>query len=135
MALTGFLVNMGDGNSSVCADGSANAILAIGARFPYVAGSQPFLCSLVTSVFTAPNTFTNSITCHDLSSAQVYSYSHPLTLMQCDPVTYPYGFQSHTQQEWVDAGIVIFTALLSMWGVLYGKRKICQFLDWARNEE
>lgn len=88
MALTGFLVNQG--SSWVCADGPANAILALGARFPYVAGNQPLLCSLNSSVFTAPNTFTNSITCHDLSvttvNGGIFTASHPLTLMQCDPV-------------------------------------------------
>lgn len=42
MALTGFLVNIG-GVNAVCADGAAAAIQAIGARFPYVAGSQ--LCN------------------------------------------------------------------------------------------
>lgn len=59
MALTGFLVNRG--SDWICADGAAAAILAIGARFPYVAGSQPLLCSLNSSVFTAPNTFINTI--------------------------------------------------------------------------
>lgn len=83
MALTGFLVNRG--SDWTCADGSANAILALGARFPYVAGSQPTLCNLSSSVFTAPNTFTNSIQCHDLTSAQSWTLSHSLTLMQCDP--------------------------------------------------
>lgn len=85
MALTGFLVNMGGGNPSVCADSAANAIQALGARFPYVAGSQPLLCSLTSSTFTAPNTFNNTVTCHDLTSNQIYSLLHPLTLMQCDP--------------------------------------------------
>jgi len=88
MALTGFLVNMGGGNPSVCADGAANAILALGARFPYVAGSQPLLCNLESSVFTAPNTFTNTIACHDLTGNQTWTIAHPLTLMQCDPTTY-----------------------------------------------
>lgn len=83
MALTGFLVNRG--SDWTCADGPANAILALGARFPYVAGSQPLLCNLDSSVFTAPNTFTNLITCHNLAGTQSYSFSHPLQLMQCDP--------------------------------------------------
>lgn len=85
MALTGFLVNMGTGNASVCADSSANAISALGARFPYVAGNQPVLCSLNSSVFTAPNTFTNTITCHDLLGNAFWTKAHDLTLMQCDP--------------------------------------------------
>lgn len=83
MPLTGYLVNQG--SSWQCADGSANAILALGARFPYVAGSQPVLCNLESSVFTAPNTFTNTVTCHDLTGGQSWTLSHPLTLMQCDP--------------------------------------------------
>lgn len=84
MALTGFLVNRG-GADWTCADGSANAILALGARFPYTAGSQPVLCSIQSSVFSAPNTFTNTVTCHSLTGAQDYTFSHPLQLMQCDP--------------------------------------------------
>lgn len=83
MALTGFLVNRV--SDWICADGSAAAIQALGARFPYVAGSQPVLCSLQASIFTAPNTFTNTILCHDLTGNNSYLLSHPLTLMQCDP--------------------------------------------------
>jgi|SRR3989338_946441 len=83
MALTGFLVNTG--SSWTCADGPANAILALGARFPYVAGSQPVLCSIDSSVFTAPNMFTNTITCHNLTGNQFWTLSHDLTLMVCDP--------------------------------------------------
>lgn len=85
MALTGFLVNMGAGNPSVCADSAQTAMDAIGARFPYVAGSQPVLCNLESVVYTAPNLFTNSIMCHDLSSAQTWTLSHPLHLAVCDP--------------------------------------------------
>lgn len=85
MALTGFLVNMGGGNPSVCASSSANAIQALGARFPYVAGNQPLLCNLESSVFTAPNTFTNTILCHDLTSNASFLLAHPLHLMMCDP--------------------------------------------------
>lgn len=89
MALTGFLVNIGGGNA-VCADGAAAAIQAIGARFPYVAGSQPLLCSLENSVFTVPNTFTNTILCHDLSGNTDYLKTHAMALMQCDPA-FPIG--------------------------------------------
>lgn len=83
MALTGFLVNQY--SDWVCADGSANAILALGARFPYTAGAQPVLCNLESSVFTAPNIFTNTITCHNLTGNQQWTLAHSLTLMQCDP--------------------------------------------------
>lgn len=85
MALTGFLVNIGGGNASVCADGAANTIQAIGARFPYVGGSQPVLCNIESSVFTAPDIFTNTIKCHDLTGNQWYQYAHDLRLMACDP--------------------------------------------------
>lgn len=101
MALTGFLVNRG--SDWTCADGSANAILAIGARFPYVAGSQPLLCSLNSSVFTAPNTFTNTVFCYNLTSAVEYTFSHPLKLMQCDPGltdTASVFFQDGLQMGW-----------------------------------
>lgn len=84
MALTGFLVNLGGGNV-VCADGVAATFQAIGARFPYVAGSQPLLCSLESTAFTAPNTFTNTILCHDLSGNTDYLKAHAMALVQCDP--------------------------------------------------
>lgn len=85
MALTGFLVNIGGGSGAVCADSAQNAIESIGARFPFVAGSQPVLCNLESSVYTAPNLFTNTITCHDLTSAQSWTLSHLLHLAVCDP--------------------------------------------------
>lgn len=104
MALTGFLVNRG--TDWTCADGSANAILALGSRFPYVAGSQPVLCSLNSSVFTAPNTFTNTVLCHSLVGTQEYTFSHPFKLMQCDPAL-------------VDQSSVFFADGLQMgWGVV-----------------
>lgn len=83
MALTGFLVNQG--GTSICADGAANAIQALGSRFPYVAGSQPLLCNIESSVYTAPDVFVNAVKCHDLTSNQWYQYSHELRLMVCDP--------------------------------------------------
>lgn len=85
MALTGFLINMGAGSPPVCASTAANAIQALGARFPYVAGSQPMVCNLENSVFTAPDIFTNTINCHDLTGNQSWLYAHPLRLMLCDP--------------------------------------------------
>lgn len=105
MALTGFLVNYG-GGAWTCADGSDAAILALGSRFPYVAGAQPVLCNIESSVFTAPNTFTNTISCHDLTSNQQYQFAHPLKLMQCDPVA-------------IDKATVMFNDGLQMgWGVV-----------------
>ena len=89
MALTGFLVNIGGGNA-VCADGAAAAIQALGARFPFVTGSQPVLCNLESSVFTAPNNFINTITCHNLTGNQAWTLAHDLTLMACDPA-FPIG--------------------------------------------
>jgi len=83
VALTGFLVN--SGSSASCVDGSANAILALGALFPYVAGNQPVLCNIESSVFSAPNTFTNTISCHDLLGNQIWTQGHDLRLMMCDP--------------------------------------------------
>lgn len=98
MALTGFLVNRG--SDWICADGSANAILAIGARFPYVAGSQPVLCNLDGSFFTAPDTFTNTVTCHSLVGSQQYTFSHPLKLMQCDPAVSTTFFMDGMELGW-----------------------------------
>ncbi len=83
MALTGYLVNQG--HSTVCAPDAAAAMVALGGRFPYVAGSQPVLCNLNSSAHTPPDIFTNNITCHDLTGAQMYTYSHPLILVRCDP--------------------------------------------------
>lgn len=83
MALTGFLVNRG--SEWTCAVDSAAAIQALGSRFPHVAGSQPVLCNIESSVFSAPDIFTNTVTCHSLTSNQKYTYSHPLKLMLCDP--------------------------------------------------
>ena len=83
MALTGYLVNQG--HSTVCAPDAAAAIVALGGRFPYVAGSQPSLCNLDTVVFSAPNIFNNSVTCHDLTGNASWNYTHPLKLVMCDP--------------------------------------------------
>lgn len=85
MALTGFLVNIGGGSGAICSDSAAHAIDAIGARFPYVAGSNPVLCNLESSVFTAPNTFTNTIMCHDLTGGMSWTLAHSLHLSLCDP--------------------------------------------------
>lgn len=124
MALTGFLVNMGGGNVTVCADGSANAILALGARFPYVAGSQPALCNLEASVFTAPNTFTNTIMCHDLTSGQSWTLSHPLRLLQCDPTTWGVNlstiFNVPASADLTQAWMIAFTLPLILWLTAWG---------------
>lgn len=130
MALTGFLVNTG--NESLCLDGADAAIQALGSRFPYTAGSQPLLCNLNSSVFTAPNTFTNSVTCHDLTGNQVYTYAHPLQLMMCDPTVGNLG--QHTQQEYVNAAEVIAGSLLGLWVIYWGYRQISQLLRWGRGD-
>lgn len=85
MALTGFLVNQG--HTTVCAPDAVAAIVALGGRFPYVAGSAPTLCNLDSSTFTAPDVFNNSVTCHDLTSNQSWTYTHLLRLARCDPDT------------------------------------------------
>lgn len=104
MALTGFLVNRV--SDWTCADGAAAAIQAIGSRFPYVAGAAPTLCNIDSSVFTAPNIFTNTITCHDLTGGQQWTIAHDLKLMQCDPVA-------------IDQSTVMFNDGLQMgWGVV-----------------
>lgn len=124
MALTGFLVNMGSGSSPVCADGSANAILALGARFPYVAGSQPVLCNLESSVFTAPNMFTNTVSCHDLTGGQSWAFAHPLTLMQCDPITWGVSmdtiFNLPASVDLTQAWMIAFTLPLILWLTAWG---------------
>lgn len=83
MALTGFLVNQG--HTTICAADSASAMVAIGGRFPYVAGNQPVLCSLDSSTFTVPATFNNAITCHSLVATSQYTFTHPMVLARCDP--------------------------------------------------
>lgn len=105
MPLTGFLVNRG--SDWICADGSANAILALGARFPYVAGSQPVLCNLESAIFTAPDIFTNTVLCHSLTSNQDYLYSHPLRLMMCDPAADTTAFMDGMQIGWGVVGAMI----------------------------
>lgn len=85
MALTGFLINIGGGSGAVCADSSANAIQAIGAMFPQFIGSPPMMCHLSGSTFTAPNTFNNIVTCHDLTGAAQYTFLHGMVATQCDP--------------------------------------------------
>lgn len=124
MALTGFLVNMGGGNPSVCADGAANAILALGARFPYVAGSQPLLCNLESSVHTPPNTFTNTVACHDLTNKAVFIDAHDLHLMQCDPTTWLSDlsrvFNVPAAADITQAWMIAFTLPLILWLTAWG---------------
>lgn len=133
MALTGFLVNMGAGNATVCADSAANAILALGARFPYVAGSQPLLCSLDSSVFSAPNIFSNSVTCHDLTGNGQWTYTHALTLMSCDPVSWPLGV---TPLDAATAGafwMFAVTMIVGLWIVSKNSGVILRMIEgWRR---
>lgn len=109
MALTGFLVNTG--TTSICADGSANAIQALGARFPYVAGNQPVLCNIESSVFTAPDLFVNTVKCHDLTGTQWYQYSHDLRLMMCDPTLPIAGV--------VQGGVFDYVYAASLWSMAF----------------
>lgn len=109
MALTGYMVNYG-GGLWTCAPDSAAAIQALGARFPYVGGSQPVLCNLEGSVFTAPDIFSNTINCHNLIGNQQYLYTHDLRLARCDPAVDTTAFMDGMQMGW---GVVaaMFAAL------------------------
>lgn len=124
MALTGFLVNMGAGNTTVCADGAANAILALGARFPYVAGSQPLMCNLEASVFVPPASFNNTITCHDLTGNAFFTKTHLLSLMQCDPMTWGVNL---TQIFSMPASPDVATA----WMLGFSLPMICYLAAWG----
>lgn len=123
MALTGFLVNLG-GGVTVCADGAVNTIEAFGARFPYVAGSQPVLCNLEGSVFTAPNTFTNTVQCHDLTGGQAWIFAHPLKLTQCDPMVWGVNmetiFNVPASVDLTQAWMIAFTLPLILWLTAWG---------------
>lgn len=122
MALTGFLVNMG--HSTTCAKDAADALIALGARFPYVAGSQPSLCNLDSSSFTAPNIFTNSVTCHDLTANASWTYSHPLKLAQCDPLLWNVDlasvFNLPASPDLATVWMIGFTLPLILWLTAWG---------------
>lgn len=79
MALTGFLVN------NVCHATSAQALVAIQAPYPVVAGSAPFLVSISGATFTAPSTFNLTLKVHSLVGAQEYLLNHLISLPFCDP--------------------------------------------------
>lgn len=80
MAITGFLVH------GICADGSALALDALGSAFPQFLGSTPpVMCNLSAQSFIAPSTFSQTISCHDLTGAAQYIFVHPISLIQCDP--------------------------------------------------
>ncbi|MBI1887204.1 MAG: hypothetical protein HYS19_02360 [Nitrosomonadales bacterium] len=85
MALTGFLINQG--HSTICAADSAAAIVALGGRFPVVAGSQPVICSLQGVSFVEPNVFNSTINCHDLIASTAWTATHAAYLARCDPDT------------------------------------------------
>ena len=85
MALTGFIVNQGAGNLTICAPGSSSAINALGSLFPVVAGNNPNFCTLNGVTFTAPNTFNVSVLCNDLTSNNDWLKTHLIKLPLCDP--------------------------------------------------
>lgn len=99
MAQTGFLVNYG-GGAWTCAADAAGAIQALGARFPYTGGGQPVLCNLENSVHTAPDIFTNTVKCHDLTGNQFYQFAHELRLARCDPAVDTSAFMDGMQLGW-----------------------------------
>lgn len=116
MAQTGFLVNFGGGEWT-CAVDSAAAIVALGARFPYVGGSAPMLCNLEGSSFVAPDIFNNDIKCHNLAGNQVYQYTHDLRLARCDPAVDTTAFMDGMAIGW---GIV--GAMVAALAVIYIKQ-------------
>ena len=105
MALTGFLVNRG--SDWICAVDADSAVQAMGAAFPFAAGSQPVVCSLASSAFTLPNVFNNTIQCSGLTTGLTYSYAHALTLVQCDPALETNAFMDGMQIGWGIVGAMI----------------------------
>lgn len=80
MALTGFLVH------GICAKDSTTALYALGEGFPQFLGSTPpVMCNLASQSFTAPSTFSQVVSCHDLTGAPQYIFNHPISLPMCDP--------------------------------------------------
>jgi|SRR3990172_8656721 len=81
MAATGFLVH------GICAKDSTTALYALGQAFPQFLGSTPpVMCNLAGQSFTAPNTFSQTVSCHDLTGAPQYLFVHPISLPMCDPL-------------------------------------------------
>lgn len=81
MALTGFLV------ANKCAPDSLEAENALASQFPqYLGSTPPVMCSVFNTWYTpATKAYTLVITCHDLTGATQYQYSHDVILQPCDP--------------------------------------------------
>jgi hypothetical protein len=50
-------------------------------------------------------------------------------------VALPAAYQQCLYPDFVDAGLLIFVALLTVWATTYGMRKIISFLNWSRGDE
>lgn len=119
MALTGFMVG------GVCATTSDAAMLALGSGYPYFLGSSPpVMCALSDQSYIAPSTFSQTITCHDLTSAKQDNFVHPITLQMCDPALDPSQFVTPTAAQilyvfsWGFGAIVFFFFLGFVIGIV-----------------
>lgn len=85
MALTGFLV------ADKCAPDSLEAENALASQFPqYLGSTPPVMCSAFNTWYTpATKAYTLVITCHDLTSATQYQFTHDVILQPCDPAINP----------------------------------------------
>ena len=126
MALTGFIVNQGAGNLTICAPDSTSAINALGSLFPVVAGNNPNFCTLDGATFTSPNVFNVSVLCHDLTSNNDWLKAHPIMLPRCDPALDPNVFLSPTPENilyvftWGFGAVVFFFFLGFVIGMASG---------------
>lgn len=94
MAFTGYMVN------GICAESSDAALLALGVGFPkYLGSTPPVMCNLSAQSFTAPNTFSQTITCHELNSSRQDIFVHPISLPACDPALDPNQFLQPTADQ------------------------------------
>lgn len=119
MALTGFLVH------GICAKDSIAALYALGEEFPQFLGSTPpVMCNLSAQSFTAPSTFSQTISCHDLLGANQYLFVHPISLPVCDPalagVTLSDIFSIPSTPDVTQAWMIAFTLPLILWLTAWG---------------
>ena len=122
MAYTGFLINLG--HSSVCAPDSVAAVDALGAAFPVVSGSPPYLSLLYSSSFTAPNVFSLNIIVHDLTGVNQWQLSHNVYLARCDPATYQVGNNAGYFADGVQMGWGVVAAMAAALGVIFLKNAL-----------
>lgn len=119
MALTGFVVN------GICAKSASDAVFAIGAMFPKLLGStNPVMCNLSAASFSGGQTFSTTVSCHELNSAAQYIFVHPISLPLCDPLLSPVVlsdiFSMPASPDVQTAWLIGFTLPLAMYLVAWG---------------